>query len=347
MTDYQAGATVQATSVSAVGVFGQSDSFVGVVGQAGTTPNSEWPEFIGGVVGLSESQPGIVGWSTAGHGIESWAYNGHGLFSVSAYKPGVYGTSLYDYGVWGWSEYSIGVYGYSPNFNGVYGLSSNFNGVSGYSHNGVGVVGYTGNSASYAGGFGGNVLVMGTLTATAKNGVVPFPDGTQRLLHCMESPEHWFEDFGTAKLRRGRAIIGLDADFSKVIRTGDYHVFVTPEGDCRGLYVRRRGARSFEVRELNAGKSSIAFSYRIVGRRKDIKQHRRFAKIDMSLPPPSTAVPTQRKPAPSPRGLRDFVARMKKEALARETKGAAHVRAPVRRRAKAARSTPTTPLRTD
>ena len=55
------------------------------------------------------------------------------------------------------------------------------------------------------------------------------------------------------------------------------------EGDCRGLYVRKSGA-SFEVRELAGGTSNVAFSYRIVGRRKDIRGHRRFAKIDVTLP---------------------------------------------------------------
>jgi hypothetical protein len=97
---------------------------------------------------------------------------------------------------------------------------------------------------------------------------VPFPDGTQRVLYCMESPDLWFEDFGAAKLKRGRAVVQLDPDFTKVIKRGDYKVFLTPEGDCRGLYTRRRSAASFEVRELMGGKSSIAFSYRIVGRRK-------------------------------------------------------------------------------
>jgi hypothetical protein len=57
-------------------------------------------------------------------------------------------------------------------------------------------------------------------------------------------------------------------------------VFLTPEGDCQGLYVRKRGSR-FEVRELQGGISNVAFSYCIVAKRKDIKRHRRFAKIDM------------------------------------------------------------------
>jgi hypothetical protein len=37
-------------------------------------------------------------------------------------------------------------------------------------------------------------------------------------------------------------------------------VFLTPEGDCQGLYVRKRGSR-FEVRELQGGISNVAFSY--------------------------------------------------------------------------------------
>jgi hypothetical protein len=49
-----------------------------------------------------------------------------------------------------------------------------------------------------------------------------------------------------------------------------------PRAIAHGLYVRRKGANNFEVRELTGGKSNVAFSYRIVGRRKDIKQHRRF-----------------------------------------------------------------------
>jgi hypothetical protein len=127
-------------------------------------------------------------------------------------------------------------------------------------------------------------MVTGTLTAGVKNAAVRFPDGSQRLLVCMESPEPWFEDFGAARLKRGRAVVKLDADFAKVIKRGDYHVFLMPRGDCRGFYVRSQGAASFEVRELMGGKSSIAFSYRIVGRRKDIKGHKRFAKIDTRVP---------------------------------------------------------------
>ena len=38
-------------------------------------------------------------------------------------------------------------------------------------------------------------------------------------------PEVWFEDFGAAKLKRGRVIVKLDADFAKLIKRGDYKVY--------------------------------------------------------------------------------------------------------------------------
>jgi hypothetical protein len=171
-------------------------------------------------------------------------------------------------------------------------------------------------------GFLGNLFVTGQITAGVKDAIVPFPDGSKRLLHCMESPEHWFEDFGTGKLKRGRAVVKLDADFGKVIKRGDYHVFFTPRGDCRGLYVRSQGVASFEVRDLAGGKSSVAFSYRIVGRRKDIRGHKRFAKIDTRLQLPAAATRAARKRAPTAAEFRKFVARVKTEAREMRPKGA-------------------------
>ena len=48
--------------------------------------------------------------------------------------------------------------------------------------------------------------------------------------------------------------------------TTKYFVTLTPEGDCRGLYVAQRDAARFVVRELQGGRSSIAFTYRIVAK---------------------------------------------------------------------------------
>jgi hypothetical protein len=107
-------------------------------------------------------------------------------------------------------------------------------------------------------------------------------------------------------------VVKLDADFGKVIKRGDYHVFFTPRGDCRGLYVCSQSGASFEVRELAGGTSSVVFSNRIVGRRKDVREHRRFAKIDTRPPLPAAATRAARKRAPTAAELRKFAAQLEK-----------------------------------
>jgi hypothetical protein len=42
------------------------------------------------------------------------------------------------------------------------------------------------------------------------------------------------------------------------------HIFLTPYGDCRGLYVSNCTEHGFDVRELGGGESDIEFSHRIV-----------------------------------------------------------------------------------
>ena len=308
-----------------IGVIGASpNGGLGVLGQSGATstaPISLTP----GVLGAADTSAGVVGWSTNWNGVEGWATQGIGVLGVSDADYGVQGASTSQPGVLGWSENDVGVVGGSgpdgtqgppvpqtSNIAGVVGTSNaghgvigttNANvGVIGYSTNNIGILGYTTNG-SFAGFFIGNLAVTGT-----KSAVVPFPDGTHRALYCMESPELWFEDFGTAKLKGGRAVVPLDADFAKVIARGDYRVFVTPEGDCHGLYAHRKSAASFEVRELMGGKASITFSYRIVGRRKDIKGQRRFAKVDTRLPVPKSGTREARKPPRIASELRATVA---------------------------------------
>ncbi len=116
----------------------------------------------------------------------------------------------------------------------------------------------------------GNVLVNGTFTVSgSKNNVVKLNDGRSVLLYANESPEYWYEDFGTVQLKRGRAIIAIDPTFAKVTNTGiPYKVFLTPNGNTPGLYVTRKTATTFEVRESRGGRSSISFDYRIVAKRR-------------------------------------------------------------------------------
>jgi hypothetical protein len=43
-----------------------------------------------------------------------------------------------------------------------------------------------------------------------------------------------------------------------------YYVFLTPLGDTRGLYVSIKTPTAFQVREVEHGRSSLEFDYRIV-----------------------------------------------------------------------------------
>jgi hypothetical protein len=271
-------AGVKGTATEDFGVVGTSFKASGVLGQSGGPPLFDQKvSYVGGVTGSSLAVSGLVG--------------------VSQKSFGVLATSRDNHGVWGSSGKDIPTVAFSPNtlvrrVAGVLGTSHEQVGVMGLSTAQPGIVGYAvdnvgiyGESQKHpAGFFNGAVTVTGALTAASKSAIVPFPDGSRRVLHCMESPEHWFEDFGSGKLRRGRAVVKLDGDFAKVVKLSDYRVFLTPEGDCRGLYVRKRRGPTFEVRELQEGDSSVAFSYRIVGKRKDITGHKRFARIDLGAP---------------------------------------------------------------
>jgi hypothetical protein len=94
-------------------------------------------------------------------------------------------------------------------------------------------------------------------------------NGTRKVsLYAMQSPENWYEDFGSGTLVNGAVTVTLDPTFVQTVNTtNDYHIFLTPNGDCKGLYVSQKSAGSFEVRELENGRSSVAFDYRIVAKR--------------------------------------------------------------------------------
>jgi hypothetical protein len=343
-------------STNHFGFQGFSNNSSGVLGVAGGKgpPAPNLANIAGvnvaGVNGSSAKQPGIIGTSkfvgvygycgtpdamnAAGNGVEGHSEGGTGVLGVAG-AQGPVPALVNIAGVVGSSDQQTGIIGTS-NQIGVYGFCGNADPTK----SGIGVYGRADRAfpSNYAGAFEGNVSIDGALTvggdlalldstvvAKVKNAVVPFPDGTHRVLHCMESPEHWFEDFGAAKLKEGRAAVRLDRDFGKVIRTPGYHVFLTPRGECRGLSVRRQSAKSFEVRELGGGRSNVAFSYRIVGRRKDIKGHQRFAKIDIK----PLVFPAPRTPPRIPPKLKKPLAEMRRLAAPK----AARTRRPTKVRA--------------
>lgn len=122
-------------------------------------------------------------------------------------------------------------------------------------------------------GFGGN----GDLTCTGQMKTLATTSGGARKVetYAMQSPENWMEDFGSATLQSGVAVVNIDPTFAETVsETADYHIFITPNGDSKGLYVFRKTAASFEVRESGGGTSSLSFDYRIVAKRRGYETQR-------------------------------------------------------------------------
>jgi hypothetical protein len=110
---------------------------------------------------------------------------------------------------------------------------------------------------------------------------LPHPDGSKRLMYAPLSPESWYEDFGRHELVEGRANVELDEEFVAVlgIEDANYHVFLTAEGETKGLYVSSRSVNAFEVREQQDGNNSLTFSYRVVAKRQ-YRQPKRLARLE-------------------------------------------------------------------
>ena len=265
------------------GVYGQSSNPTGS-GVSGFGPTQ-------GVIGISTNGSGVyggsVGWvgvggqASATSGVPAYGVWGNSLSSdgvaVAGFADATTGSTLGIYGTDA-SSGGAGVSGYASSTSGgtagVVGQVASPNGTAGVFINlaGQGLIlqgisaGNTVFTVDASGNLNisGNLVVNGTKSSTAK-----LQDGREVKLYAVESPENWFEDFGNGVLHGGVAWIPLDASFAQSTNTAvAYHVYLTPNGDSRGLYVARKTATGFEVREQGGGNSMVGFDYRIVARRR-------------------------------------------------------------------------------
>jgi len=251
--------------------------------------------FANGTVGESSSPDGngVIGQNRASNGGNGVRGTADG---TSGFANGVVGESMSPSGsgIFGVNNASAGGYGVfgqtaSPIGNGVFGHASAPTG-------GVGVVGFTEGPNAVAGQFvarggsglilqglsgngfnqvfsldaNGNLNISGNLVVSgSKSAGVKLQNGREVALYAVESPENWFEDFGSGEMNNGVAWVPLDGSFAEATNaTVTYHVFLTANGDSNGLYVSRKTPAGFEVREHGGSASNVAFDYRIVVRRR-------------------------------------------------------------------------------
>jgi hypothetical protein len=283
------GAGMYAYSTASDGVYGQaannSSTVAGLHGVAPASGNGIIGECTGGITSY-----GVWGKTDIGKAVVGNASGaGLGGFFTSGSGHGVQGTT-------GGTGVVAGVYGASNTAYGIIGstTAAGYSGLTAITGTaGVAALAATSTNAnSYAAYFQGTTVVQGNffVVGGGKSAAVPHADGSHRAVYCVESPESWFEDFGTGQLAGGKADVRLDPEFTAIVHADDYLVFLTPEGDSKGLYVTGKSAGGFTVREQQGGASSLAFSWRMVAKRKDIEA-KRLAKVDLhkiNTPDPAT-----------------------------------------------------------
>jgi hypothetical protein len=271
------------------------DFQAGVIGFAGSTSGITY-----GVNGVNDSTDFLA----AGVEGDSFATTGKTLGTVgtaaSQTGTGVYGLSVAPsqtgnaligccaVGVWGDTSSSgggaAGVVGTADDGqaigafnNGTTHLTANIQNFENSTHK-VAVLFAAGQFGSCTSDTDGNLNCTGQI-----NQLVPAGHGQRQVaVYSVGSPQSWFEDFGSGRLAGGSTTVALEPTFAQTVNaSSDYHVFLTPEGDCRGLYISKKTASGFEVRELGGGQSNVRFSYRIVALRLGYENVRLEDKTEM------------------------------------------------------------------
>jgi hypothetical protein len=248
-----------ATSGVSFGVVGvnSSTSGIGVEGNASATSGTN-----AGVYGISASSSGVGTFGAAGT-------------SYSSIGAALKGTPA---GVWG-DTGNLGTAGVLATAGGNEAVAAYNNAtnvaamfVENQTTNTTAIVFAT---FSGTGGFC-DVFVNGNLTCSGSvGGHAVLSDGREAALYGVQAADNWMEDAGSGQLHDGVTLVTLDAAYAQTVNTGlDYHVFLTPNGDCKGLYVTQKSPTSFEVHEMGSGASNIAFDYRIMARRKGFENVR-------------------------------------------------------------------------
>jgi hypothetical protein len=263
-------------STSGFGIQGSATATEGTtVGVSGTSSSTGGTGVAGGASATTGRTYGVQGSAASSQGV---GVDGIGI-TLSTLGGQL---SLGGVGVWGDThDGSVGVLGTADDAQAMAAYNNANNTATLFVENqenniNTGIV-FATNSA-----FGGfcNIFVSGNLNCSGSVGghaVLPDGAGGSRdvALYAVQAPENWFEDIGSGQLQNGAAVVALDPEYVQTVNTGmDYHVFLTPKGDCKGLYVANETAGSFEVHELGGGNSSIGFDYRIVAKRKGFENIR-------------------------------------------------------------------------
>lgn len=277
------------SSQTGFGITGFSKIHAGVVGLT-TNPSQTDGYGTAGVEGFDESNDGgqlnlgVEGGTTAGTGVFGFSTLGNGVRGITfnpssqnqQHRAAVFGIDESTDG----GGLNFGVAGFSPG-TGIAGLSVSAPTAAGAPiapavaavclNGGAAIQAVTSLASAYTLlmtlDCGGNLTVSGTVMSNSAMVDTKTVDGRDVAAYQARQTQATIEDFGEGQIVDGMGLVRLNADFASTMdRRGGYLVFITPEGDNRGLFVDHKTRAGFEVRESQGGRSTIAFSYRIVAR---------------------------------------------------------------------------------
>jgi hypothetical protein len=98
---------------------------------------------------------------------------------------------------------------------------------------------------------------------------IPDTNNNMVVMHCPETPEFYFEDYGQGQLINGRAHIDIDPILVKNVVINEKHplrVYIQLEDNeyCMGVIVKNKTGSGFDVVELGGGTSNTPFQWHIV-----------------------------------------------------------------------------------
>jgi hypothetical protein len=212
------------------GVYGATTATTGKAGVRGVSQQESG--FGYGVIGTSSNGPGVAGFARGAHGA--------GVYGLSRKAEGVFAESS------GVDEAALRAHGDNAR-------TAIFVGQNPANHAHCVIDSHADLSCT------GNISSDAAISSTHRNGL-----GRRVVAYVPESATETIEDVGTARMVGGVADVLIDPAFGAMIDRQAYYVFLTPLGDTRGLYVSRKAASGFRVRETGRGHASVDFDYRIV-----------------------------------------------------------------------------------
>jgi hypothetical protein len=237
-----------------------------------------------GIYGGAQDGPGVVGNSATGNGVQGITQ------ATTAGLSGVYGSALNGFGVTGESPTFFGLQARGNDASGTDFIGDLFlDGLRGeimandilnvqskgnlnldidFDNNDTGTMFQLWANNTTA------VLTVDQLGNTTATGTLAAKVSTVnyniRSMYSVNSPEVWFEDFGTAVLVNGVVTVTIEPIYAETVNLSEYHVFVTPVcADPVVLYVTGKTPAGFTVKGvgLDSLPSACSFDYRIITKR--------------------------------------------------------------------------------